>query len=78
MVNVKNSADRDFGVKDETRDTDSCDCLEAAGKGTCVVSMVGKREGLESPKVNEKCKNDVVFPRLKVPDYSWRGCVGTR
>jgi hypothetical protein len=35
VVNIKNSADGDFGVKDETRDTDSCECLEAARGNVC-------------------------------------------
>jgi hypothetical protein len=76
VVIVQNSADGDFRVKDETRDTYSSKGLEAAG-GARVVSMVGKKEDLNIPKENEKTKDDIVLPRLKVPDYGWRGCAGT-
>lgn len=31
-MDVKNSADGDFGVKNETRDTDSRECLKTAGR----------------------------------------------
>ena len=44
---------------------------------TGVVSMAGRRQGLDLPKENKKSKDDVVFPRMKVSDYDWRGCVGT-
>ena len=37
VVIVKNSAEGDFGIKDETGDADPCECLKAAG-GTRVVS----------------------------------------
>jgi hypothetical protein len=40
---VKNSADRDFGVKDETRDAYSCECLEA-GEGRAL-SVWYEKEG---------------------------------
>jgi hypothetical protein len=34
--------------------------------------------GRHSPKENEKGKNDIVFPPMKVPVYGGRGCGWTR
>jgi hypothetical protein len=48
------------------------------GGGARVVSMVGKERDLNIPKEDEKSKDDIVLPRLKVPDYRWRGCAGIR
>ena len=76
---VKNSADRDFGVKDETRDTCSCECLEA-GEGRALSGLAGKGEEWDEIhlKKNEKGKDDIVFPHMKVPVYGRRGCYWTR